>query len=82
MRGRSGHSTPALEASPSYAIQQRLRSESTIYLGDLLHFPYGPRYQEEVKRFAFEIIRYLVSRDVKLIVIVQHRDRCGPAPGT
>ena len=26
--------------------------ESTIYVADLLHFPYGPRYQEEVKRFA------------------------------
>jgi glutamate racemase len=48
------------------AIQDRLPGESTIYLGDLLHFPYGPRYQEEVKRFAFDIIRYLISRDVKL----------------
>ena len=51
------------------AIQDRLPGESTIYLGDLLHFPYGPRYQEEVKRFAFDIIRYLISRDVKLVVI-------------
>jgi glutamate racemase len=51
------------------AIQDRLPGESTIYLGDLLHFPYGPRYQDEVKRFAFDIIRYLISRDVKLVVI-------------
>jgi glutamate racemase len=43
--------------------------ESTIYVADLLHFPYGPRYQEEVKRFAFDVIRYLESRDVKLVVI-------------
>ncbi|MDR0358741.1 MAG: glutamate racemase [bacterium] len=51
------------------AIHDRLPLESTIYLGDLLHFPYGPRYQSEVKGFAFDIIRYLQTRDVKLIVI-------------
>lgn len=51
------------------AIQHRLPRESTIYLGDLQHFPYGPRYQEQVKGFAFDVIRYLVSRDVKLVVI-------------
>lgn len=51
------------------AIRDRLPLEGTIYVGDLLHFPYGPRYQEEVKGFAFDIVRYLASRDVKLIVI-------------
>ena len=51
------------------AIRDRLPEESTVYVGDLLHFPYGPRYQEEVKGFAFDIIRYLESRDVKLVVI-------------
>jgi glutamate racemase len=51
------------------AIRDRMPHESTIYVGDLLHFPYGPRYQEEVKRFAFDIVRYLQGRDVKLVVI-------------
>jgi glutamate racemase len=51
------------------AIRDRLPLERTIYVGDLLHFPYGPRYQEQVKAFAFDIIRYLESRDVKLVVI-------------
>jgi glutamate racemase len=51
------------------AIQDRLPLERTIYVGDHLHFPYGPRYQHEVKGFAFDIIRYLESRDVKLVVI-------------
>jgi glutamate racemase len=50
-------------------IHDRLPDESTIYLGDLKHFPYGPRYQEEVKGFAFDIIDYLQTRDVKLVVI-------------
>jgi glutamate racemase len=51
------------------AIQSRMPLESTIYVADLLNFPYGPRYQEQVRGYAFEIIRYLQSRDVKLIVI-------------
>jgi glutamate racemase len=51
------------------AVRDRLPVESTIYVGDLLHFPYGPRYQHEVKQFAFDIIRYLESRSVKLVVI-------------
>jgi glutamate racemase len=50
-------------------IHDRLPNESTIYLGDLKHFPYGPRYQEEVRSFAFDIIAYLQRRDVKLVVI-------------
>src|SRR5467141_2604829 len=51
------------------AIRERLPTESTIYVADLFHFPYGPRYQDEVRGFAFEIIRHLEARDVKLVVI-------------
>jgi glutamate racemase len=51
------------------AIREKLPLEPTIYVADLLHFPYGPRYQEEVRGFALDIIRYLESRDVKLVVI-------------
>src|ERR1700693_4457563 len=51
------------------AIRERLPQESTIYVADLLHFPYGPRYQDEVRGFAVDIIRYLETRDVKLVVI-------------
>ena len=51
------------------AIREKLPTESTIYVADLLHFPYGPRYQDEVRGFAIDIIRYLETRDVKLVVI-------------
>ena len=51
------------------AIRERLPEEPTIYVADLLHFPYGPRFQTEVRGFAFDIIRYLQSRDVKMVVI-------------
>src|SRR5919109_3361861 len=55
---------PVLRAS-----NERPPAESSIYVGDLLHFPYGPRYPEEVRGFTFDIIRYLQSHDVKLVVI-------------
>ncbi|HVB76723.1 MAG TPA: glutamate racemase [Candidatus Nitrosotalea sp.] len=51
------------------AIRERMPAESTVYVADLLHFPYGPRPLDEVKGFAFDLIEYLNSRQVKLIVI-------------
>jgi glutamate racemase len=51
------------------AIRERLPHEPTIYVADLLHFPYGPRQQDEVRGFAVDIIRYLDGRHVKLVVI-------------
>ena len=50
-------------------LQQQLPHESTIYFADLGHFPYGPRYQAQVRHFALNIIRFLEQLDVKLVVI-------------
>ncbi|HET7479368.1 MAG TPA: glutamate racemase [Rubrobacteraceae bacterium] len=50
-------------------IRDRLPYENTIYFGDTARVPYGPRDLTEVRWFAFEIVRYLVSLDVKLVVI-------------
>src|SRR5438552_17831064 len=50
-------------------LQRQLPNESTIYFADLGHFPYGPRYQAQVRHFALNIIRFLERLDVKLVVI-------------
>src|ERR671927_268811 len=50
-------------------LQRQLPHESTIYFGDLRHFPYGPRYQAQVRDFSLRIIRFLEQLDVKLVVI-------------
>lgn len=51
-------------------LQRAVPDERMIYLGDVARCPYGPRPQDEVRRFAQEIARFLVARhDVKLIVI-------------
>jgi glutamate racemase len=50
-------------------LRRQLPGERLVYLADLAHFPYGPRYQDEVRSFAHRIIEYLSSLDVKLVVI-------------
>jgi glutamate racemase len=50
-------------------LQRQLPDESTIYFADLGHFPYGPRYQAQVRDFSIRIIRFLQGLDVKLVVI-------------
>jgi glutamate racemase len=50
-------------------VVRRLPAESTIYLGDNARAPYGPRSDEEVRRFSAESLDELVARDVKAIVV-------------
>src|SRR4029450_3099373 len=48
------------------AVIDLLPQESVIYFGDTARFPYGPRSQAQVRRFAEEIMDLLVAEDVKL----------------
>jgi len=50
-------------------LHRQLPAERLLYLADLAHFPYGPRYQHEVREFALRIVEHLVGQDVKLVVI-------------
>ena len=50
-------------------VVRRLPNESTIYLGDNARAPYGPRSDEEVRRFSGECLDELAARDVKAIVV-------------
>ena len=50
-------------------IRDRLPFEHTIYFGDTARVPYGVRDLSEVRWFTFEIVRYLIGQNVKLIVI-------------
>jgi glutamate racemase len=51
------------------ALQERLPSESTIYLGDLARLPYGPRPQEQVREFAIQVTDFLATEGIKLLVV-------------
>ena len=48
---------------------KRLPEENIIYYGDTAHCPYGPRDPEEVRSFVLNICSWLISQNVKMIVI-------------
>ncbi|MEW5784161.1 MAG: glutamate racemase [Bacillota bacterium] len=50
-------------------IYRLLPSERVVYFGDTARMPYGPRSYEEVRRFALEIIEFLRSQEVKMVVV-------------
>ena len=51
------------------ALWAEIPYETTIYLADQAHVPYGPRPLEEVRRFSVEITRFLLEQRAKLIVV-------------
>ncbi|HXG91935.1 MAG TPA: glutamate racemase [Blastocatellia bacterium] len=51
------------------AIERRLPRESLIYLGDTARIPYGTRSVETVQRYAVEDANFILSKNVKAIVI-------------
>jgi len=51
------------------AINDALPNEDIIYFGDTARFPYGTRSKDTIIRYSRQITDYLLSRDVKLIVV-------------
>lgn len=70
-------------------IARRLPHEKIIYFGDTARMPYGPRSDEDVRRFALQIIEFLLSQEIKMVVVAcntatavglpYYRERC-PVP--
>jgi glutamate racemase len=50
-------------------IARQLPAESVCYYADNAHVPYGGRPLEEIKGFALSIIDFLVSQEVKMVVM-------------
>lgn len=50
-------------------VEKALPQEDTIYLGDTARVPYGTKSPETVTRYSTEIASFLVSRDIKLLVV-------------
>ncbi len=51
------------------ALVHRLPHESILYFGDTARVPYGSKSPATVRRFAREAARFLLARDIKLLVI-------------
>ncbi|AOM82322.1 glutamate racemase [Salisediminibacterium beveridgei] len=50
-------------------LMRQLPKEEIIYIGDTLRCPYGPRPASEVADYSWEMIEYLMSFDIKILVI-------------
>ena len=50
-------------------LMRQLPHESLIYFGDTARVPYGNKSPETVRRYSREILDFLLSRDVKLVVV-------------
>ena len=48
---------------------QRMPNESIVYFGDTARVPYGPKSPATVARYSEEAAAFLLSRDVKMIVV-------------
>src|SRR5512139_1070200 len=50
-------------------VIKALPQEDTVYLGDTARVPYGTKSPETVTRYSMEITSFLVSRDIKLLIV-------------
>lgn len=55
-------------------VMKLLPEEKIVYFGDLARLPYGSKSKENVIKFSEQIIRFLLTKDVKAIIIA-----CGTA---
>lgn len=51
------------------AVQRTLPGENFLYLGDTARLPYGTKSTETVTRYALRAAKFLVGRDIKLLVV-------------
>lgn len=51
------------------AISAQLPGESTVYIGDTVHSPYGPKPIAQVRRYALDVLDSLMDEGVKMLVI-------------
>ncbi len=62
------------------AIHELLPSENLIYFGDTARFPYGTRSVDTLIRYSRQITEYLLSRNVKMIVIACNTSSAAALP--
>lgn len=50
-------------------LMRQLPKEKLIYLGDTKRCPYGPRTKTEVQQFTWEMVRFLLEKNIKALVV-------------
>ena len=49
-------------------LMRQLPHEEVVYIGDSARAPYGPRTAEQIREFTWDLVRFLQTKDVKMIV--------------
>lgn len=50
-------------------LMRQLPHEEIIYIGDSARAPYGPRPAEQIREYTWELVNFLLTKDVKMIVV-------------
>ena len=50
-------------------VMKTLPNENIVYFGDTARLPYGSKSKEAVTKFSRQIVRFLLTKDVKAIII-------------
>lgn len=53
----------------AHELMRQLPKEKLIYLGDTARCPYGPRSKVEVQQFTWEMVEFLLGKNIKMLVI-------------
>ncbi len=52
-----------------HELHRMLPEEKVIYYGDTARTPYGSKSPQTIRKFSTQIVDYLVSKDVKMVII-------------
>ncbi len=50
-------------------LKEKLPDEKVIYLGDTARLPYGTKSAETIKHFSLDDARFLLTKDIKIVVV-------------
>ena len=50
-------------------LMRQLPHEEVVYIGDSARAPYGPRPAEQIRAYTWQLVDFLLTKDVKMIVI-------------
>lgn len=49
-------------------LMRQLPHEEIVYIGDSARAPYGPRPAEQIREYTWQLVRFLLTKNVKMIV--------------
>lgn len=49
-------------------LMRQLPYENIVYIGDSARAPYGPRPADQIREYTWELVNFLLTKDVKMIV--------------